>query len=114
MNGIKTYKEILSALNIKQQHIPSVSAIYSKNLKKTRKEIYRFFDIKTNYDQVKSVYLNRLLIYTLPNDHPIRVTYLKDSAEFDKVLLNLENRIISTSFIEDETPTIKNVNKLII
>jgi hypothetical protein len=108
-NGIKTYKELLEIFKSQEPKPFSVASVYSKNLKATRKEVYRWFNIKTNYNQVKTIYITRLFIYTLPNDHPIRTQYLRDSAEYDKVLDNLQNKIIPTAFIEDDSPTIKDV-----
>ncbi len=96
--AINSYATWVDYNNTPEKHDGLIDELYQKNLKQTRKNVYKFFAIEKN-ENINAKYLVRLYPFTLPKDHEVKTEYFKCSKFIDKILDGFKDNKVPNEFL---------------
>jgi hypothetical protein len=100
-------------LNQEIQDNKLIEKIYQDNLKATRKLVYNYFGVK-NQTQIKAKYLVRMYPYSFEKNNPLKIKYFQITDLINKILINLQNKIIPEKFTSLSNEYVLEVQDVII
>ena len=106
---LTSYKSWIDLKNSDSEDKKSVDEYYQKNLKNVRKMVYSFFKVP-KLPEINTKYLVRLYPFSLSKDDPVKQKYYKYSESINKILENLDKKIIPEFFLSDDTSSFEVQN----